>query len=91
MPNFSSKKLELVETQPTTGLDSSREEVKLLGAVVGFGLDYCPIEGGMMLDDGALVSREISQHCERSSLASQRLPRSDKGCRPLKPSSKSTA
>ena len=52
------KKLELVEAQPTTGPDLGREEVKLLSAVVGFALDYCPIEGGMMLDDGVLVSRE---------------------------------
>jgi len=52
------KKLQLVEAQPTTGLDVGGEEVKLLSAVVGFALDFCPIEGGMMLDDGVLVSRE---------------------------------
>lgn len=51
-------KLELIEAQPTTGLTLGNEEVKSLSAVIGFALDYCPIEGGMMLDDGVLVSRE---------------------------------
>ena len=51
------KKLESVEATAIKGAVLSGEEVNVLRAVADFALDDCPIEGGMMLDDGRPVSK----------------------------------
>lgn len=51
------KRLEAVEARPTDALDLGNEDVNILKAVADYGLETCPVEGGMMLDDGRPVSK----------------------------------
>ena len=50
-------RLEAMGTQGMKATDLSYEEVGLLKAIADYALDDCPIESGMTLDDGSLVSR----------------------------------
>lgn len=50
-------RLEAMGTQGMKAADLAYEEVGLLKAIADYALDGCPIEGGMTLDDGSLVSR----------------------------------
>jgi hypothetical protein len=50
-------RLEAMGTQGMKPADLAYEEVGLLRAIADYALDGCPIEGGMTLDDGSLVSR----------------------------------
>ncbi len=45
------------ETRTIDALEFSREDFKVLKAVADYGLETCPVEGGMMADDGSPVSR----------------------------------
>ncbi|MGH9920031.1 MAG: hypothetical protein ACRD6W_14345 [Nitrososphaerales archaeon] len=51
------KRLEAVETRTIEALGLSHEDVEILKALADYGLETCPVEGGMMLDDGRLVSK----------------------------------
>ena len=50
-------RLEAMGTQGMKASDLAHEEVGLLKAIADYALDGCPIDGGMTLDDGSLVSR----------------------------------
>jgi hypothetical protein len=50
-------RLEAMGTRVMKAADLAYEEVGLLKAIADYALDGCPIEGGMTLDDGSLVSR----------------------------------
>lgn len=54
-------RLEAMGTQGVKATDLAYEEVGLLKAIADYALDGCPIEGGMTLDDGILVSRGSSE------------------------------
>jgi hypothetical protein len=51
------KKLESVEAPEVRAIALGSEDLKLLKAVAEYAIDECPIGGGMMLDDGTLVSK----------------------------------
>lgn len=50
-------RLEAIEVRATDAPALSSEDVKALEAVADYGLETCPVEGGMMLDDGTPVSK----------------------------------
>lgn len=48
------------------GADLSENELRVMRAVADYALDECPIEGGLIRDDGSLVSRsELRAYRER--------------------------
>ena len=51
------ERLDAVGANSIEATDLSEDEVKLLKAVGDYALEGCPIEGGMMRDDGSLVTR----------------------------------
>ncbi len=50
-------RLEAIDVQGVNSPDLSDDEAKMLEAVADYALEECPIEGGMVLDNGRLVSR----------------------------------
>ncbi len=51
------ERLDAVGANSIGATDLSKDELKLLKAVGDYALDGCPIEGGMMRDDGSLITR----------------------------------
>ncbi len=51
------KKLQAVEIKPTNILNVSDEEFEFLIAASTYALEYCPIEGGIMTEDGQFSTK----------------------------------
>ncbi len=52
------KKLQAVETKPANNVDVNDEELEILIAAATYALEYCPVEGGMMTEDGHFSTKE---------------------------------
>ncbi len=51
------RRLEAVGAQRMSNLDLGPGEIRLLEAVADYAIDTCPVEGGLVKDDGSLASR----------------------------------
>jgi hypothetical protein len=52
------KKLQAVAVKPINRLDVNNEEFEFLVAAATYALEYCPVEGGMMTEDGRFSTKE---------------------------------
>lgn len=52
------KRLQAVEIKPVNSLDVNEEELEFLVAASTYALEYCPVEGGMMTEDGRFSTKE---------------------------------
>jgi hypothetical protein len=51
-------KLKAVQTQPVNVVELTEEDLKFLSAAAQFCIDYCPVEGGIVMEDGQSTTRE---------------------------------
>jgi hypothetical protein len=51
------KKLQAVEIQPVNSLDVNDEELEFLVAPSIYAIEYCPVEGGIMTEDGRFSTK----------------------------------
>lgn len=51
------KKLQATETESVNRLDVNDEELEFLVAAATYALEYCPVEGGMMTQDGRFSTK----------------------------------
>ena len=52
------KKLQAVEVNPVNVLNVNDEELEFLVAAATYALDYCPVEGGMVTEDGRFSTKD---------------------------------
>jgi len=52
------KELQAVETKPANSVDVNNEELEFLIAASTYALEYCPVEGGMMTEDGRFSTKQ---------------------------------
>lgn len=51
-------KLKTIQTKPVNVVEMSEEDLKFLSAAAQFCIDYCPVEGGIVMEDGQSTTRE---------------------------------
>ncbi len=51
-------KLKVIQTQPVNIVELTEEELNFLFAAAQFCIDYCPVEGGIVMEDGQSTTRE---------------------------------
>jgi hypothetical protein len=60
------EKLRAVQTQPVNVVELTEEDLKFLSAAAQFCIDYCPVEGGIVMEDGQSTTREsVAAYRER--------------------------
>lgn len=52
------KKLRGVAVKPTNRVEMNNEELEFLAAAATYALEYCPVEGGMMTEDGRFSTKD---------------------------------
>ena len=52
------KKLQTVEIKPGNTLNVNDEELEFLIAASTYAIEYCPVEGGIMTDDGQFSTKQ---------------------------------
>jgi hypothetical protein len=52
------EKLKAIPTQPVNVVELTEEDLKFMSAAAQFCIDYCPVEGGIVMEDGQSTTRE---------------------------------
>jgi hypothetical protein len=52
------EKLKAIQTRPVNVVELTEEDLKFLSAAAQFCIDYCPVEGGIVMEDGQSTTRE---------------------------------
>ena len=55
------EKLKAVQIKPVNELELSDEELNFLVATADYAVNYCPVEGGIVTEDGQFSSKELIQ------------------------------
>jgi hypothetical protein len=55
------EKLRAVQVKPVNELEVSDEELNFLVATADYAANYCPVEGGIMTEEGKFSSKELIQ------------------------------
>lgn len=52
------EKLKAMDVKPVNRLEVNDEELKFLTAAASYATEYCPVEGGIMTEDGRLSTKD---------------------------------
>jgi hypothetical protein len=55
------EKLKAIQVKPVNELEVSDEELNFLVATADYAANYCPVEGGIMTEEGKFSSKELIQ------------------------------